>query len=236
MISKSCIFTQLLVRSGWACAYPVPGFLHLWLLPSCEISSRSPWFAKRVVTNLSDVFRRNLFLHSQRPHAFFLTVASQCFQLTRVANYPTSLSLYSCVTVGRKPRVRSACCTLLRVLSRLAFLRPNSRNLAFFIVVWHVRHSLAFFGLFYGVGTKTHCLHFLKPLTQLLLSAWNYRTFSQDKGPLFSARSHSRRYKRLSRLGDVTGQKTILCGQDFENCGRFNIVQCLKRCRLRCFR
>jgi len=35
-------------------------------------------------------------------------------------------------------------------------------------------------------------------------------------------------YKRLSRLSDVTGQKTILFGQDFENCGTFNIVQCLK--------
>jgi len=48
------------------------------LLPNCEIS-RSPWFAKRVVTNLSDVSRRKFYLHSQRPHAFFLTAASQCF-------------------------------------------------------------------------------------------------------------------------------------------------------------
>jgi len=96
---------------------PGPRFLHLWLLPSCEISSRSPRFAKRVVTNLSDVLRRNFCLHSQRPHAFFLTAASQCFQLARVANFPTSLSLYSCVTMGRKSRVRSACCTLLRMLS-----------------------------------------------------------------------------------------------------------------------
>jgi len=71
IISKSCIFTHLLVRNGWACTYPAPGFLHLWLLSSCEISSRSPWFAKRVVTNFSDVLTRNFCLHSQRPHAFF---------------------------------------------------------------------------------------------------------------------------------------------------------------------
>jgi len=66
----------------------------------------------------------------------------------------------------------------------LAFLRPNSRNLAFFDVVWHekmvfgmyvrVWHFLAFFD---GVGMKKHC-HFLKLLAQLLLSAWNYRNFS----------------------------------------------------------
>jgi len=117
MISKSCIFTHLLVRSGWACADPAPGFLHLWLLPSCEISSRSPWFARRVVTNLSDVLRRNFCLHSQRPHVFFLTAASQSFHLARVANFSTLLSPYSCVAMGRKSSVRSACCTLLRMLS-----------------------------------------------------------------------------------------------------------------------
>ena len=67
--------------------------------------------------HLSDVLRRKLSLHSQRPHAFFLTAASQCFQSARVANFPTSLSLYSCVTIGRKSSVRSACCTLLHMLS-----------------------------------------------------------------------------------------------------------------------
>jgi len=111
IISKSCIFAHLLVRNGWACTYPAPGFLHLWLLSSCEISSRSPWFAKRVVTNFSDVLTRSFCLHSQRPHAFFLMATSQCFQLARVANFPTSLSLCGCVTMGRKSSVRSACCT-----------------------------------------------------------------------------------------------------------------------------
>jgi len=67
--------------------------------------------------NLSDVLRPNFFLHSQRPHAFFLTAAPQCFQLARVANFATSLSLYSCVTMGRKSSVHSTCCTLLRRLS-----------------------------------------------------------------------------------------------------------------------
>jgi len=75
----------------------------------------------------------------------------------------------------------------------LPFLRPNFRNLAFFKVVWHeymvfgmffiVWYFLAFFD---GVGMEKHCLAFLKPLAQLQLSAWNYRTFSQDKDPLFS--------------------------------------------------
>ena len=60
--------------------------------------------ASTVVTNLNDV-RRNFCLHSQRPHAFFLTAASQCFQFARVAKFPASLSLYSCVAIraGFKP-------------------------------------------------------------------------------------------------------------------------------------
>jgi len=48
-----------------------------------------------------------------------------------------------------------------------------------------VRHSLAFLAFFDGVGMIKHW-HYLKSTTHLLLSAWNYRTFSQDKGPLFS--------------------------------------------------
>jgi len=85
-----------------------------WLLPSCKISSRSPQFAKRVVTNRSDVLRLNFFLHSQRPHEFFLTGVSQCIQLARVADLSTSFSLHVWVTMGRKSSVRSGCCTLLR--------------------------------------------------------------------------------------------------------------------------
>ena len=56
-----------------------------------------------------------------------------------------------------------------RRVARLALLRPNSRNLAFFEVVWHekmvfgmyvkVWHFLAFFD---GVGMKKHCLAFFK--------------------------------------------------------------------------
>jgi len=59
----------------------------------------------------------NFCLYSQRPRAFFLTAASQCFQSARVANFSTSFSPYSCVAMGRKSSVRSACCTLLRMLS-----------------------------------------------------------------------------------------------------------------------
>jgi len=58
---------------------------------------------------------------------------------------------------------------MLTRIARFAFLRPNSRNLAFFIVVWHEQMVFGmyvivwiFFGLFYGVGMKTHCLALLK--------------------------------------------------------------------------
>jgi len=80
-------------------------------------------------------------------------------------------------------------------VARLAFLWPNSRNLAFFEVVWREKTLFGmyvivwhFFGLFLMLLARKNIVwHFLKPLAQLLLSAWNYRTFSQDKGPLFSA-------------------------------------------------
>jgi len=57
--------------------------------------------------------------------------------------------------------------------------------------VWRVRHSLAFFWPFLmnlmvlPLAWKNIVRHFLKPLAQLLLLAWNYKTFSQDKVPLF---------------------------------------------------
>jgi len=43
--------------------------------------------------------------------------ASQGFQIARVANFLTSESFYSSVTVGRESNVHSACCMLLRMLS-----------------------------------------------------------------------------------------------------------------------
>jgi len=36
------------------------------LVPSCEISSRSPRFAKRAVANLSDILRRSFCLQQSR--------------------------------------------------------------------------------------------------------------------------------------------------------------------------
>jgi len=54
-------------------------------------------------------------------------------------------------------------------VARLAFLRPNSRNLVFLKVVWHEKMVFGmyvivwhFFGLFDGVGMKKHCLTFFK--------------------------------------------------------------------------
>jgi len=39
----------------------------------------------------------------QRQNAVWLTDASQCFQIARVANFPTSFSFYSCVTMDGNP-------------------------------------------------------------------------------------------------------------------------------------
>jgi len=64
---------------------------------------RSPRFAKRAITNLSDVLRRRLCLQQPPPHMVWLTVASQCFQIARVANFPASFSFYSCVTMDGNP-------------------------------------------------------------------------------------------------------------------------------------
>jgi len=35
--------------------------------------------------------------------------ASQCFQKGKVANFPTSLSFYSCITIGWESNVHIAC-------------------------------------------------------------------------------------------------------------------------------
>jgi len=36
---------------------------------------------------------------NQLSHVLWLTVASRCFQIARLANFPTSFSFYSCVTM-----------------------------------------------------------------------------------------------------------------------------------------
>jgi len=40
---------------------------------------------------------------NELPHVVWLTVASQCFQIARVANFSTSFSFYSCVTMDGNP-------------------------------------------------------------------------------------------------------------------------------------
>jgi len=57
--------------------------------------------------------RLRLLSSNQLPHVTGLTAASQFFQMARVANFPTSLSFYSCVTMGRKSSVHSSCSMLL---------------------------------------------------------------------------------------------------------------------------
>jgi len=46
---------------------------------------------------------------NKRPLVVWLMAASQRFQKARVANFPTSLTFYSCVTMGRESGVHSAC-------------------------------------------------------------------------------------------------------------------------------
>ena len=56
-------------------------------------------FAKRAVTNFSDVLRWTLSLHQSTPTCGLLTSGSQCFNIARLANVPTSLSFCSCVVL-----------------------------------------------------------------------------------------------------------------------------------------
>ena len=62
------------------------------LVPSCEISSRSPRFAKEAFANINDILRRSLcsVASNQRAPAAELTAPSQCFQIARVANIQAS--------------------------------------------------------------------------------------------------------------------------------------------------
>jgi len=62
------------------------------LLPSCEISSRLPKFAKWAVTNLSEVLR-SFCLPLSAPVCLWLQASSQLFQIARFANFPTLLSI-----------------------------------------------------------------------------------------------------------------------------------------------
>jgi len=66
-------------------------------------------------------------------------------------------------------------------VARLALLTPNSRNLAFFKVVWHEKMVFGMYVIVWHffwpflivLAWKNIVWHFLKPLAQLLLSAWN---------------------------------------------------------------
>jgi len=46
---------------------------------------------------------------NKRPLVVWLTAALQCFQKARVGDFPTSLSFYSCTTMGRESSGHSAC-------------------------------------------------------------------------------------------------------------------------------
>ena len=143
-----------------------------------------------------------------------------------------SILVYICVT----------CCARLSVtvrVARLAFLRPNSRKLTLFKVVWHEKKVFGiyvivwqFFGFFDGVGMKKHCLAFFWNLCLSYCCRLGIiELFLGTKVLSFLPRSHSWRHKRLCRLSDVIGQKTwYFFGKDFENCGSF------EQCRLCGFR
>jgi len=78
-------------------------------------------------------------------------------------------------------------------VARLAFLRSNSRNLAFFIVVWHEKMVFGMcvivwhlFGLFHGADMETHCLAFFKTSGSVItvgLESNNF--FSGQRSSLF---------------------------------------------------
>jgi len=61
--------------------------------------------------------------------------------------------------------------------------------------VWHVCNSLAFFD---GVGMKKHCLAFFKTYGSVTAIGLELYNFFSGQRPLFSARFHSRRCKRLA--------------------------------------
>jgi len=59
------------------------------LIPSCKISSRWPRFAKKAITNLSDVLRRHLCLQQLAPacgltHGCVTMQHSQCMQMRMI--------------------------------------------------------------------------------------------------------------------------------------------------------
>ena len=73
------------------------------LIPNCKISSRSPRFTKRAITNLSDILRRRLCLQQPAPAC---ALTDGCITMpsgSQVANFPTSISFYSCVTMDGNP-------------------------------------------------------------------------------------------------------------------------------------
>ena len=112
-------------------------------------------------------------------------------------------------------------------VARLAFLRPNSRNLAFLKVVWHEKmvfgmHVIVwhFFGLFWW------CWH-EKTMFGVVWNLWlscccrlGIKNFSQDRGPLFSTTVPFSKIQAALPSKWRHRQKTwYFFGQDFENCG-----------------
>ena len=87
----------------------------------CEISLRSPRFAKREVMKLSDVSRQNSVYRRPLVVVVWLRAAPQLFQKARAANFPASLSFYSCVAMGRESSFHRAC----KVLYCVCFQSSN---------------------------------------------------------------------------------------------------------------
>jgi len=78
---------------------------------------------------------------NQLPHVLWQTVASQCFQVSRLANFPTSFSFYSCVTMDANP----AFTVHATVHAFRAAINPNSMLLRQHI--WCLGNYLIFDGL-----------------------------------------------------------------------------------------
>ena len=83
----------------------------------CKMSNASRWhpvakshqdrqISQREQLRTLVMFQGGAWVFSnQLPHVVWLMVASHCFQIARLANFPTSLSLYTCVIMDENPAI-----------------------------------------------------------------------------------------------------------------------------------
>jgi len=96
------------------------------LLPSCEISSKSPRFANRAVANLSDVCRQSFCLQQSVPACGLTDVRVTMLSDTWDYKLSDFALFWSGFTIGRQFSVHSACSALTfrDFVPRLELLSP----------------------------------------------------------------------------------------------------------------